>query len=187
MTHQRLHSYIKAWWHTSGLYMKQKPLSSSLFFVMQSWIESSLLGDGSREPGRLGWRCVYMFVCECVWNLLCVRSVLIKHQQLLGPGGGKTSQPLNQDNAFCVTGAGIRCPASPPSPCMSSLPSPSHLLTLRQSHSCHAAYCSKNKWWLPKSMVKAGRLAGLPSLWHDPYWWIVVTTTHYYLDNNNTP
>lgn len=111
--------------------------------------------------------------------------ILIKHQQLLGPWGGKTSQPLNQDNAFCVTGTGTSCPASPPSPCISSFFLPSHLHTLRQARSCHAASVSKNKWWPPKCMVKARQVgrAGHPlravsvtSRWCALYWWIVLIT-----------
>lgn len=128
----------------------------------QSRIESSMLRAGSRKP-RQSWGvcvCARTRVCVLVRCICCVfvfewMLVLIKHQQLLGPGGGKTSQPLNQDNAFCVTGAGVGCPASPPSPRISSPSLPSHLLTPCQSLSSHAAYGSKNKWWLPKCMVKA--------------------------------
>ena len=120
------------------------PAMAELDWIIFAW------GLGAESLARLGLRCVCVCVCLCqcmrVRDICCVFAcvfewmfVLIKHQQLLGPGGGKTSQPLNQDNAFCVTGAGVSRPASPPSPCISSLPLPSHLLTLLQSHSCHAA------------------------------------------------
>lgn len=147
----------------------------------RSWIEPSLLGAGGRKLCRVGAE-----VCVAFFGHVFERTfVLIKHQQLLGPEGGKTSQPLNQDNAFCVTGAGIRYPASPPSPCISTLFLPSHLLTLRQSRSCQAAQASKNKWWPPKCMVKAREVgrAGPPPRAASVtphrcalFWWTVLIT-----------
>lgn len=151
--------HIKARWQFYGLHTGRRASvlchnttelpaclhNSSLWW--QSWIESSSLPAGAVAEAWLNagaevcCMCVHarrfvVCLCECVleWML-----VLIKHRQLLGPGGGKTSQPLNQDNAFCVTGAGVSCPASPPTPCISSPSLPSHLLTLCQSHSSQAA------------------------------------------------
>lgn len=123
-------------------------------------------------------------VCACAVFVACFRvhvSSWLSISELLGPVGGETSQPLNQDNAFCVTGAGVETPRFPsfplhlftpplPSPPTSS---PSVILTAAVQ-----PRAPKINDGFPSAWSRPGKLAGAGiHLWRGAlYWWTLVTT-----------